>query len=457
MSQNPDYYRLEYASLLEQIPSAVFVIDPDRDRLFDVNSAACRLLGYERSALLERIRPQDIHPHEIDALMDFTRDVQQQGEKRTAKLSCMTSHGRVIPVHVNAVLTRGPDGQKLIRAVVTNAVREKALEQALEDELGVHYDSEHIVGESPAWLSVMSQIEMVAETDAAVLIRGETGTGKELVARAIHAASRRHKRPLIRLNCAAIPSTLAETELFGHEKGAFTGALALRRGRFEHAHEGSLFLDEIGDLPLELQPKLLRVLQEGEFERVGGTRMIEVDTRLIAATHRHLETMIMDEQFREDLYYRINVFPIYIPPLRERREDIPALARFAAERARRRSGYTESEITDRAIGRLLDYAWPGNARELENVMERAVILSRGGIIDESHVLIGPPTPGAQAEQPKPPGPTAMSETEKSHIQKALQECKWRVEGPSGAAALLEMKPSTLRSRMKKLGIERLTQ
>jgi transcriptional regulator with GAF, ATPase, and Fis domain len=365
----------------------------------------------------------------------------------------MTANGRVVPVHVSAALTQGPDGRPLIRAVVIDTGREKALEQALDDELRVHYDSDDSVGTSPAWRSVLSQIQMVAQTDAAVLIRGETGTGKELVARAIHASSQRSARPLIRLNCAAIPATLAETELFGHEKGAFTGALALRRGRFELAHEGTLFLDEIGDLPLDLQPKLLRVLQEREFERVGGSRMIEVDVRLIAATHRDLETMVRERELREDLYYRINVFPIEIPPLRERKKDIPALANHAAARARSRVGFPEADITDSAMERLLDYAWPGNVRELENVMERAVILSRGGSIDAPHVLIGHSL-GAPAMQPAAPGPGGIQEVEKAHILKTLEQTKWKIEGRGGAAELLEVRPSTLRARMKKLGIAR---
>jgi transcriptional regulator with GAF, ATPase, and Fis domain len=379
--------------------------------------------------------------------------VENKGKTRTDKLSCMTADGRVVPVRVSAALTQGPDGRTLIRAVVIDAGREKALEQALDDELRVHYDSNDIVGKSPAWRSVLSQIQMVAQTDAAVLIRGETGTGKELVARAIHGSSQRSARPLIRLNCAAIPANLAETELFGHEKGAFTGALALRRGRFELAHEGTLFLDEIGDLPLDLQPKLLRVLQEREFERVGGSRMIEVDVRLIAATHRDLETMVKEREFREDLYYRINVFPIDIPPLRDRKEDIPALANHAAARARSRVGFPEADITDSAMERLLDYAWPGNVRELENVVERAVILSRGGSIDAPHVLIGHSL-GAPAMQPAAAGRLGIQEVEKAHIVKILEQAKWKIEGRGGAAELLEVRPSTLRARMKKLGIAR---
>lgn len=453
MTDDAAYYRREYRALLEQIPNAVLVIDPERDRLVEANSAACRLLGYERTELLDQIRPREIHPHEIDAFIDFTRQVEQKGAVLTEKLSCMTSRGSVVPVHVNAAMIEGPDGRTLIRAVVTDVRREKALQQALEDELIDHYGASATVGTSPAWQQVLSHVELVAPTDAVVLVRGETGTGKELVARAVHAASQRRARPLIRLNCAAIPPTLAESELFGHEKGAFTGAVALRRGRFEHAHQGTLFLDEIGDLPLDLQPKLLRALQEQEFERVGGSRTIGVDVRLVAATHRDIESMVEDGRFREDLYYRISVFPIQIPPLRERRQDIPALAEHAVRRAQVRSGLPQSEVTAAAIERLMAYDWPGNVRELENVMERAVILSRGDPIDAGQILIGPGL-GARAPAVQITASKPLVDLEKNYIAETLAQANWKVEGPGGAAELLGMSPSTLRGRMKKLGLQR---
>ncbi|WP_296898731.1 sigma 54-interacting transcriptional regulator [Thiohalocapsa sp.] len=457
MGKEVEYYRQQYESLLEQIPNAVFVIDPVGDRLVDVNTAACRLLGYDRKTLLARIRPRDIHPHEIDAFVDFTREVEQRGATRTEKLSCMTANGNVVPIAVDAGIIKSVDDRPLIRAVVTDLRRESVLRQALDDELRAHYGTADVVGQSAAWLQVLSQIQLVAQTDAVVLIRGETGTGKEIVARAIHSSSQRQTRPLIRLNCAAIPATLAESELFGHEKGAFTGATSLRRGRFEHANDGTLFLDEVGELSTDLQPKLLRVLQEKEVERVGGSRIIKVDVRLIAATHRDLEAMVRDGLFREDLYYRINVFPIQIPPLRERPEDIPVLALNAARKAQIRVGLAQAEITEAAMERLLDYPWPGNVRELENVMERSVILSRGEAIDADHVLIGPSIRApAQGVSPalSPSYSQTIRDAEKAHIINALEQARWKVEGPGGAAKRLQMSPSTLRGRMKKLGIER---
>ena len=282
-----------------------------------------------------------------------------------------------------------------------------------------------------------------------MLILGETGTGKELICRALHHASPRSAAPLVKLNCAAIPSGLIESELFGHEKGSFTGALAQKRGRFELAHEGTIFLDEIGDIPLETQPKLLRLLQEQEFERVGGTRTISVHVRVIAATHRNLEDMVREGQFREDLFYRLNVFPIHLPPLRERREDIPVLAKFFAHRACGRLGRPPCEFSEAAVQRLQDYSWPGNVRELENIVERGVILCGGQTIDYEHVQVevGPSPAATRAIR-------SLQEVEHDHIVAALQAAGFKVSGRGGAAELLGLKPTTLEARMKKLKISR---
>jgi formate hydrogenlyase transcriptional activator len=309
---------------------------------------------------------------------------------------------------------------------------------------------EGIVGRSAALRQVLQLVETVAKGYSTVLLHGETGTGKELVARAIHNRSRRKDRTLVRLNCAAIPGGLLESELFGHERGAFTGAIAQKIGRFELADGGSLFLDEIGDIPLDLQPKLLRVLQEREFERLGSTRTKRVDVRVIAATHRDLEEMILKGQFRSDLYYRLNVFPIFIPPLRERPEDIPLLVQHFVEVAARKMDKTIDTIPSGTMEALIQYRWPGNIRELENVIERAVILSPGSVL---HVpfrdLQSRVTPGHDGEKLQ-----TLADVEREHIRTILKATRWILSGPRGAATRLGMNRSTLYFRMKKLGIAR---
>jgi formate hydrogenlyase transcriptional activator len=319
-------------------------------------------------------------------------------------------------------------------------------------EQQVRYEAcfEGIVGQSPALQEVVQLIEMVAPSDSTVLLLGETGTGKELVARAIHNRSRRRDRTFIKFNCAAIPSGLLESELFGHERGAFTGAAAPKMGRIELADQGSLFLDEIGDLPLELQPKLLRVLQEREFERLGSTRTKKVDVRVVAATHRNLEEMIFENEFRSDLYYRLNVFPISIPPLRERQEDIPLLAHYFATQFARRMNKTIDEISFDTMSALLQYPWPGNIRELQNVIERAVVVHEKGNLSVKKTWL---SGRLQTERPiQPFRRTAMKDRE--IIGAVLAETKGRVSGPSGAALRLGIPSSTLESKIKSLRINK---
>ena len=307
---------------------------------------------------------------------------------------------------------------------------------------------EQIIGNSPALESVLEQVEQVAPTDSTVLIQGETGTGKELISRAIHNLSMRCGRPFIKLNCAAIPFDLLESELFGHEKGAFTGAIAQKIGRFESANKGTLFLDEVGDIPLALQPKLLRVLQEQEFERLGGTRTHQVDVRLVAATHRNLADMVKRNEFRSDLYYRLNVFPIPLPPLRERREDIPALVEHYVEIYARRMSRQIEHIPPETMSALTSYQWPGNIRELQNFIERSVILTSGNALH-------PPLETLRtAAEPESLGPITLEDAERDHIRKTLEQTRWVVAGPNGAAARLGIKRSTLYFRMQKLGISR---
>jgi len=318
----------------------------------------------------------------------------------------------------------------------------------LEEEIRTEYTFEEIVGESSALKRVLSKVETVAPTDSSVLVLGETGTGKEVIARAIHDLSPRRERTFVKVNCAAIPTGLLESELFGHEKGAFTGAITQKVGRFELAHRGTLFLDEVGDIPLELQPKLLRVLQEKEFERLGGTRTLHVDVRVVAATNRDLTQMVEDRLFRSDLYYRLNVFPIVVPPLRERAEDIPLLVRYFAQKHARRMDRHIETIPGEEMEALTHYQWPGNVRELENLIERAVILSRGPAL---HVPL--PEDRLSGEVPVASAVT-LEAAEREHILRALRDTNWIIAGPNGAAARLGMKRTTLQSRMAKLGISR---
>src|SRR6266576_3330471 len=307
---------------------------------------------------------------------------------------------------------------------------------------------EQIIGNSPALEAVLEQVERVAPTDSTVLIQGETGTGKELIARAIHNLSMRCGRPFIKLNCAAIPFDLLESELFGHERGAFTGAIAQKIGRFELADKGTLFLDEVGDIPPALQPKLLRVLQEQEFERLGSTRTHQVDVRLVAATNRNLVEMVKRNEFRSDLYYRLDVFPIPLPPLRERREDIPALVEHFVEIYARRMSKQIAHIPAETMSALVSYFWPGNIRELQNFIERSVILTSGNVL---HPPLASLKSSAEAESL---GPITLEDAERDHIRKILEETRWVVAGPNGAAARLGIKRSTLYFRMQKLGISR---
>jgi len=304
---------------------------------------------------------------------------------------------------------------------------------------------EQLIGNSPALEEALEQVERVAPTDSTVLIEGETGTGKELIARTIHNISSRCGRPFVKLNCAAIPLDLLESELFGHEKGAFTGAMIQKIGRFETAHTGTLFLDELGDIPLALQPKLLRVLQEQEFERLGGTRTHQVDVRLIAATHRNLADMVKRNAFRSDLYYRLNIFPIHLPSLRERREDIPTLVAHFVEIFSCRMGKPINQIPVATMSALNAYDWPGNIRELQNLIERAVILSNDGVL---------PNPLRTSGRPAVSPPATLKECERDLILRTLQDADWIIGGINGAAAKLGLKRTTLFGRMQRLGISR---
>jgi PAS domain S-box-containing protein len=335
----------------------------------------------------------------------------------------------------------------------------------LQEEIRESLNVEEIVGSSPALSAVLHKLRLVASTDSSVLILGETGTGKELIARALHSSSGRKDRPLIKVNCAALPAGLIESELFGHERGAFTGATERRIGRFELANGGTVFLDEIGEMPPDVQVKLLRVLQEHEFERVGGHQTIKVDVRVIAATNRDLTRGVVEGVFRQDLYYRLNVFPIQLPPLRDRPEDVALLTHFFVRRYASKIGRKITCVSEETMERLVSYPWPGNVRELENVIERAVILSSGPDLEISSEILPiaplfsiPKHDPARNRQENERGYddelSSLSELERSHILAALKKTSWRVDGPNGAARILNLNPSTLRSRIKKLGIRR---
>lgn len=327
--------------------------------------------------------------------------------------------------------------------------RSKATVEYLQEEIKDTHNYEAIIGKSKPLAQLLEQARMVAATDTTVLIQGETGTGKELIARAVHSQSPRRDRPLVKVNCAALPKELLESELFGHEKGAFTGATKRRKGRFELADKGTIFLDEVGELSLEAQSKLLRVLQEQEFERVGSEDSLRVDVRVIAATNRPLAGEIAAGRFRADLFYRLNVFPLSVPPLRERRSDIPLLAGFFVDKAARKLGRTLTGMSEKSLAKLLDYSWPGNVRELENVVERSTILTPGPVIELSEPLT---SQGVTEAMPRALG--TLEEIERAHIRQVLTQTRWIIEGEGGAANILGLNPSTLRGRVRKLGINK---
>ncbi len=441
--------------LVEHAADAIYVVEQD-GRIADVNQQACEQTGYTRDELhrmrvwnvAEGLTPDRLH-----------RNVEQMREIGPLTLGDYhrRKDGTLFPVEVRAALFEARGTQRVLALVRDVSERVRAEEERrklnlekvyLQEELEMEHNFGEIVGNSPMLRKLFRDVERVARTDSTVLITGETGTGKELIARAIHGASSRKDRVLVKVNCAALSSGLIESELFGHEKGAFTGAVSRRVGRFELADGGSIFLDEIGDLPAELQVKLLRVLQEGEFERVGGSKTMRVDVRVIVATNRDLEEAVEDGRFRVDLYYRLKVFPLHVPPLRERRQDIPQLVNYFARKYGTKLGKKIESVPQQTLNALMDYSWPGNVRELENVIERAVIISVGSELDLSDWRERPAAAAA------PVRPATLDEHQRQHIVAVLEQTGWRVSGPKGAARILGLKPTTLAARMKKLGIER---
>ncbi|MCG3143922.1 MAG: Anaerobic nitric oxide reductase transcription regulator NorR [Gammaproteobacteria bacterium] len=455
--------RQRMASVLASAMDAIVAVAPDR-RIRVFNSAAERIFACSadwatgmpldrliaapfRAAVAERLgatAANETGRQSIGAAEGF-RAVRANHEEFPFEATISRSDGAGEPLYI--VILRDVNERQRTQAELERLQSQNGM---LIEEMLRQSRLEGVIGQSPAMQDVLQAVATVAAADATVIVHGETGTGKEMVAHAIHHLSERRERQLVKMNCAALPADLVESELFGHEKGAFTGAVNERKGRFELANGGTLFLDEVGELTLPAQAKLLRVLQEREFERVGGSRTIRVDVRVIAATNRDLAEMVQQGTFRSDLYYRLNVFPITLPPLRARTGDIPLLAQHFLERFARKLGRKLTTIEPDSLQRLLRYDWPGNVRELQNVMERAALLSAGPeVLVRDPLRAGTVSAGGGEVRPRP-----LEEVEAEHIRRVLQSTDWKIEGKRGAAAVLRLEPSTLRYRMQKLGIRR---
>jgi len=460
--------------ILQSAGVGIYGLDEQGHTTF-ANSEAVRLVGYSLEEMIGKSQHELIHHSKEDGQPFPAKECCIYAAIKDGKVHYVEDEffwrkdGSCFPVEYSSTPIRNGKGE-LKGAVVSfkDITRRRGAEEGLvfaikelkelkdrlelenkylQQEIKLNHNFEEIISQSKVFRKILGQLEQVAITDATVLILGESGTGKELVARAVHNVSKRKERPLVKLNCAALPAALIESELFGHEKGAFTGAHGKRIGRFELADGGTIFLDEIGEMPLELQPKLLRVIQEGEFERLGDTETKKVDVRIIAATNRNLEEEIEKGNFREDLYYRLNVFPLVIPPLRERIEDVPLLAGHFLRKCNTAFGKSIDSITKQSLDALSTYSWPGNVRELENVIERAVITSTGKKLDVRNSI--PSSKTSKKEELM-----TLEESERKLIRKTLQKTNWRVSGEKGAAKILGLKRTTLEARMRKLNIEK---
>jgi PAS domain S-box-containing protein len=447
-------------TLFEFSPDAILICDA-QGHIREANARVESLFGYKREELVgqpvEVLVPERFHTAHPKHRDNFAREPRMRPMGVGLELYGRRKEGSEFPVDILLGPVESGEG-RMVFVVVRDLSERKRQEEALrrseeekrylEEELTTTHQFEEIIGNTRGLKSVLKDVETVAPTDSTVLILGETGTGKELIARAIHNLSSRRDRAFVKLNCSAIPAGLLESELFGHEKGAFTGAIAQKIGRLELAHQGTLFLDEIGDLPLELQPKILRALQEKEFERLGSNRTIPVNVRLVAATNRNLAKMVERQEFRSDLYYRLRVFPVEVPPLRERREDIPLLVKYFVSQHARRMNRKIDIIPPETMQALTKWRWPGNVRELENIIERAVILSPGP------VLRVPLAELTLAVEPAAEPTANLQDADREHILRVLREAKGMISGPAGAAKRLGLKRTTLNSKLKKLGIKR---
>ncbi len=446
--------------IIEGAMEAIITLDA-KGQITLFNSAAEKVFRCRASVVIGQPFTHFLSEGLHEILDKYIEEPAPQVSGRTAVwlpegLTALRADGEAFPIE--ATLSRVESSGQPIYTLILRDINERKKSEAersrlqelnlyLQEEVRDAHNLEELIGSSPALHKVMNAVQQVAATDAIVLVTGETGTGKELIARAVHNLSSRKDKPLVKLNCATIPKDLAESELFGHEKGAFTGALARKIGRFELADGGTLFLDEIGELPPDLQTKLLRVLQEGEFERVGGTHTLKVDVRIIAATNRDLKQCSEQGQFRSDLYYRVNVFPVHLPPLRERKEDITLLVSYFVQKYAAKYGKKITQVPGQTMQTLAQYSWPGNIRELQHLIERAVILTQGMQLEMGEWFEEP----SQAETFKV---ATLEEVERAHILRILEQTGWRVSGEKGAAHLLGLPPTTLESRMKKLGISR---
>jgi PAS domain S-box-containing protein len=452
-------------AILQSMPHLAYVFDKEL-KLKRWNKNVEKVLGYNSEELYDKYILDFVHKPDHEEQLKTAKKMFETGEDVTAEERLVTKSGRVLPYYGSGCLTiidgepfmigltidmsELKDAQKQIEMQLKEIKRLKEQLEAenlyLREELKLSHTFEEIIGESNILKHILYRIEQVAPMDTTVLLKGETGTGKELFARAIHQKSKRHNKPMIAVNCASLPVNLVESELFGHEKGAFTGAMQRQIGRFELADGGTIFLDEIGELPMELQAKLLRVLQAGEFERIGNPKTMKVDVRVITATNCDLEKEILKGRFRKDLFYRLNVYPLSIAPLRERASDIPLLVEHFVKRFNHKLGKNITKVPKKVIDRLKQYDWPGNIRELENIIERAVILSKSSALSVEPLQNGEPNVEDKFN--------SLADYERKYIEKVLKTTFWRIEGPKGAARILDMNPKTLRSRMQKLGIIR---
>ena len=451
--------------ILHGIPQLAYVFDKE-GRMIMWNKNVELVLGYSKDELNQKLILEFIDEADREKTIERINIIFREKKEQTVEYNLLTKSGEKLP-YIGSGSHAVVNGKEYLVGQAINISRlqeteKKLLSQINEinhlknqlqaeniylwEEIKSEHNFEDIIGESEPLLHALYRVEQVASMNTTILLEGETGTGKELFARAIHNLSDRRNKSFVKINCASLPASLIESELFGHEKGAFTGAIKQQIGRFELANKGTIFLDEIGELPIELQPKLLHVLQEGEFERIGNPKTIKTDIRIIAATNRNLEEDIQKNLFRKDLYYRLKVYPITIAPLRDRISDIPILAENLVKRFNLKLGKCVNRISAKTIKQLQSYSWPGNIRELENVIERAVIISSGTSLIVEPFL----NPGFKEKDKLIP----LAEYERQYIIKVLEKTYWRVDGPEGAGRILDMHPETLRSRMRKLGIQR---